>query len=77
MIDKKYGRVTLENRMELTGSDEPCFVFRAQDKYAETAIRFYATLVAAGDRSTEFARRIMETADRFAEWPVEKKKKPD
>jgi len=74
MIDRKYGRVTLEKRPDASG-DEPCFVLRGQDLLAPIAVRYYADLVEAalplGGKNA--AESIRDCADQMAAWKVVKK----
>jgi len=74
VIDKKYGKVTLENRPN-ADPDEPCFVFRAQDILAPPALYAYADLIEAtipGERARNMAIHIREQARAMANWPNRK-----
>ena len=67
-MSDKYGKITTEKK-EIP-ADEPLFLFRGQDRFASTAIRFYATLVATVNPAG--ARDIMKHADEMDEWPTKK-----
>ena len=53
--------------------DEPCFVLRAQDEFAEMAVGIYAQLVR--EFAPEVAVAALDHAERIADWP--RKKIPD
>ena len=71
MKDRRYGRVLLEHRPDLDGGDEPCIVFRGQDKYAAAVVRLYARMLAAGGDAAG-AAYAEESARWLEAWPVKK-----
>lgn len=70
MKDRRYGKVTLEKRPDLD-TDEPCIVFRGQDRFAASVVRYYASLLAA-NYDGPGAAYAEESAARLEAWPVKK-----
>lgn len=56
-------------------ADEPVFLLRGQDKYADRAVNFYAKLVEKNNGSKEIVEVARKTAGWMREWP--KHKEPD
>jgi len=77
--ERRYGEVRLEKRPDLDGTDEPCFVLRAQDANALSVLEYYAQLVAKvrdGESFSDARAREMsvdETIAMFKAWPGKRK----
>lgn len=54
---------------------EPAFLLRAQDKFAEDVVRFYASLVESNAGDPSLVASARKQADAFKAWPH--KKAPD
>lgn len=72
MIDTKYGRVKLETKPELDGSDEIVFVLRAQDKLASLAVNHYANIYEQATGDMDGSRKIRAIAKQMAAHPGQK-----
>jgi hypothetical protein len=70
-IDLKYGHVTIPGIPD----DEPVFILRAQDKFAEETVRYYGSAAAGHGQPMKWAKRVDAARDAIAAWP--KKKIPD
>lgn len=71
--DHKYGKVSINKNKIPT--DEPIFILRAQDRFAETVIRLYAGMIRILQGDSEMYHSILISADQFNRWG--KKKNPD
>jgi hypothetical protein len=81
-LDGKYGEVTLQENFDLSESNEPVFVIRAQDALALQTIRDYrfAYEDAYGTDDGAFTDSLERVYDVFEEWQEnnkEKVKQPD
>lgn len=73
MQDLKYGKISFENRPDLSDSSEPCFVIRAQDAFAVGILKAYYTFFAAGkEAKSAVTTQLRQAIDNFIAWPTRK-----
>lgn len=66
-IDKKYGRVTLENQRNI-GDDEPVIVFRAQDRLLPKLLKVYRYFCELAGSPDNHLAAIDDTAEIIKQW---------
>lgn len=71
----KTGRPDYDGGRALIPAEEPVFILRAQDRFAEDTIRYYANLVASHHGESTLTQHARQQADAVAAWPT--KKDPD
>lgn len=69
-IDKKYGRVTLENQRNV-GEDEPVIVFRAKDRLLPSLLRAYYSLCVGAHSPENHLAAIIDTRETIEKWQAE------
>lgn len=68
-IDRKYGRVTVENERRLPiGDDEPVFLFRAKDALLPQVLELYAGLCVSAGCPQEHVQGILEAKQDIKDW---------
>lgn len=67
-IDRKYGVVNLPG----VPADEPVFILRGQDAAAAGAILFYAVEAQRIGSAPSHVKRIFESYEAVAAWPIKK-----
>lgn len=65
-IDRKYGRVTLEN--STIGEDEPVVVFRAQDRLVPKLLKVYKIMCELAGSPERHLNAIHDAAMTIKEW---------
>lgn len=68
-IDRKYGRVTLEN--STIGENEPVVVFRAQDRLLPKLLKVYKILCELAGSPEHHLQLIHDTAMTIKAWQAE------
>ncbi len=71
-VDRKYGRVTVENKETsfVDSGYEPVFIIRAQDKLSATAIGEYSAIAREAGASAEFLDLIDSVRMDFESWQL-------
>jgi hypothetical protein len=69
-IDRKYGRVTLENQRNV-GEDEPVIVFRAQDRLLPKLLKVYRYFCDLAGSPENHLLAIDDTARVIKDWQIQ------